>query len=832
MHEGGATPKVRNIMRALVLALCTAFSATLSVKAVQVGPLHLCLRPPCEVKRLDVAEAMEKSVSPMYASPAACTAFRKLAANHVEANQFEKFKAAFLKRGETVTNVIDVMIAFDRSAERWVKRNYQGGVANFAKDCLSKMNRVLANSGLDGCFTFNLVASPVVDIDVVEEYAAVDTYAAGDGYSERLEYTDYNAALEDAAGVSAAGKKSAAWKALRAERDLSCADIVSILVDSEMSGTVGLAYALDDVSINYPDYMSDVAYCMACIGTTQKDSTQLHEIGHLMGAGHSDEMDTSVWPADLLGPQLFSYSSSSYFDSSFPDDWPDWRYTVMGYNYPGPSWVDKYGYVIYAEEEQCFSSPLLFAPNGVAKGSSAHDNARTLRETYAMVANYRIHKTTLRVEAPEGGGTVSGSGAYSAGTKATLKAKPSAGYVFAGWYASYDDAAGAFSDPLVGGAADYRAATFTYVTGAESAIVYARFASAGEDRNSIAAALSLPSEPAPRILSTDLPLRLSASCGVRVAWPVEVQALTAPKVKVAGLPAGLKFAAKNIMKKGSKTEVDIPANTIYGAPTAASKVDKRTGAVTPSMVKVTVTTAGKSSKTFLISLTVDAMKEWAVGTFNGAVWNGGSSRPGSVEAGTDGGLCGLVTLTVAANGKIGGKIVEGGQTWSLSAACFDAVESQASNVDGTVYFATVIGKCGKLFVTNEVELAAGSAVADGTAIRGVASCKLAHGAAVAWTAWQNLWKTEPWKTLSKPFAKAPQLTMADGVTLKFAAAGAVAAKYQSNSCSSVLIPLGETLPSQQADSSFAIYLHFPPKAGKFNGYSREMRLEWDGSAFK
>jgi hypothetical protein len=48
---------------------------------------------------------------------------------------------------------------------------------------------------------------------------------------------------------------------------------------------------------------------------------------------------------------------------------------------------------------------------------------------------------------------------------------------------------------------------------------------------------------------------------------MDVNSHSLPKISVKGLPAGMKFTAKPIYKKGSKTEIEVPANTIYGAPT-------------------------------------------------------------------------------------------------------------------------------------------------------------------------------------------------------------------------------------------------------------------------
>ena len=100
-------------------------------------------------------------------------------------------------------------------------------------------------------------------------------------------------------------------------------------------------------------------------------------------------------------------------------------------------------------------------------------------------------------------------------------------------------------------------------------------------------------------------------------------------------------------------------------------------------------------------------------------------------------------------------------------------------------------------------------------------------------AWQNLWKTEPWKSAAKPFANKTLVlsgvadglpTDGDSISLKFAATGAVTAKLGTYSCSSVLIPV-------DVDGSYQLFLYFPPKVGKFDGYAMEVSLVWDGENF-
>ncbi len=188
-------------------------------------------------------------------------------------------------------------------------------------------------------------------------------------------------------------------------------------------------------------------------------------------------------------------------------------------------------------------------------------------------------------------------------------------------------------------------------------------------------------------------------------------------------------------------------------------------------------------------------------------------------------------------------------------------------LDDLMFHATVIGKNGKKAITNEVTVASeevAAAVAGQPPYRrGVVSGWAASEPPVEWTAWQNLWKTEPWKTDAKDFAKAPKLVIDAGtrdacpylgtIELKFGASGAVTAGGKfvtgqdkngknivySASCSTVLVPdaaRSATAPYQSGDvtasAPYQVFLSFPPKAGKFDGYALELQLVWDGAAFK
>ncbi len=260
---------------------------------------------------------------------------------------------------------------------------------------------------------------------------------------------------------------------------------------------------------------------------------------------------------------------------------------------------------------------------------------------------------------------------------------------------------------------------------------------------------------------------------------------------VSGLPAGLKFVTKDTKDSTYGFGV-IPAYTIYGVPTKAvtnTVYFKRS-------VKETNALGRTSSVTHMSSATfaVAPLHAWAQGTFNGAVAD---------ETGTN--TAGLVSaMTVGATGKFSGKILADGVSYTIAATAYEAYDEETAS-----YTTAVVGKQSKTAFTNFVTVTEGSV--DGSTT-GIMSSE-------EWAAWQNLWKTEPWKTVAKSFAN-KTLTTEDGVTLKFAASGAVTAKYLSYSCSTTLIPVG--------GNTYSVFVYFPPKTGKFDGYSAEIPVISNG----
>ena len=161
-------------------------------------------------------------------------------------------------KGEHLTNVVDVLIAYDKSAADWVRKNTvfaaaSNPLAAFAQDRVQDMNNTLANSGLGQLFEFRLAGVIAVATDATklkDKRGDVDLGRALDyvsGYA-----TDPNAT------------RRADWKKIRAKREAVGADLVSLLVDAGKSGMVGFGFALDNGSIRSARFC-DYAYSACSI---------------------------------------------------------------------------------------------------------------------------------------------------------------------------------------------------------------------------------------------------------------------------------------------------------------------------------------------------------------------------------------------------------------------------------------------------------------------------------------------------------------------------------------------------------------------------------------
>ena len=128
--------------------------------------------------------------------------------------------------------------------------------------------------------------------------------------------------------------------------------------------------------------------------------------------------------------------------------------------------------------------------------------------------------------------------------------------------------------------------------------------------------------------------------------PLEIESETGVKsVSVTKLPAGMKY--------------DTKAGRITGAPTKAGDYN----------VVVTVTTKSGAKRTETIAISVAALPDNAVGTFNGFV----KADDGVENIGT-------FQLTTTDAGKLTAKVITADGTYSFSGTCWDAVEDDTYSV--------------------------------------------------------------------------------------------------------------------------------------------------------
>ena len=356
-------------------------------------------------------------------------------------------------------------------------------------------------------------------------------------------------------------------------------------------------------------------------------------------------------------------------------------------------------------------------------------------------------------------GTITGAGRYQAGKKVVLKASSNKGYVFAGW----SGADGTFLT---------KAATWTIPAMGGSDVEYiARYVTSAQDLDSIRLAVGDGE------LDPGATAKWTVRCGVALEWPVAATALSETTVKASGLPSGLKL----VQDKATK------AYSVKGAPTAASKLNTKTGEYTPAKVKFTVTTAGKSKREFNVEMTVLPLPAWMAGAFTGMAF----AETGAATAGI------VQSLAVAANGKISGKLLEGGRTWTLAAASFSRYDEETGS-----YVAEIVGKSGKALATNVVAFAAAEVRPDGGAAVqcGVAECD-------EWMAWQNLWKRADTKARMPNFKKSVAVELEGGLKLTFKKDGAVSFAGKAGgaavSGASQLVPDG--------NGEWLLPLYAPPK---------------------
>ena len=264
-----------------------------------------------------------------------------------ESSTASKSSKKMLSAGGSTSSddTIDLLVVFDRGAAQWVKN--RGGITNFAEKAVQKANQALRNNGLTSAFKFRLV--DVMRIEDVKK--------------------DLNVAL------SFAFHGGGEWNKVSARRDLCGADIVCTLVDTGADdGNTGLGYTINNSYAGRIGLFASHAYNACAVRAVYSGHTMTHEIGHNMGAQHSDAQISNA-PSD----ELYPYAHGFYVESLL-------KHTIMAYNSKGGSSTTIYGSIPY------FSSPSR-SYEGVSIGTaSMNDNERVLRETAPYVINFRERK--------------------------------------------------------------------------------------------------------------------------------------------------------------------------------------------------------------------------------------------------------------------------------------------------------------------------------------------------------------------------------------------------------------------------------------------------------
>ncbi|CAK8722278.1 hypothetical protein GCAAIG_11925 [Candidatus Electronema halotolerans] len=236
---------------------------------------------------------------------------------------------------------VDVMVVYTPAAKAWADSNGDG-IDSVISQAMSRGQQALDNSSTmlhvrlvhSAEVSYTESGSSDTDLDRLQE--------TSDGYMDDVH----------------------TW------RTTYGADLVTLFALVEDTGGLGYALMSDYLPDGFPDY----AFSLIRVQQAGWTYTVIHELGHNMGAGHHKEQNVQA------GPQLYSYSAGWRWTGSDSD-----RYcSVMTYE-SGDYFDDGESHV----RTPYFSNPNV-SHLGAATGDAADgDNARTLRETKHLTANYR-----------------------------------------------------------------------------------------------------------------------------------------------------------------------------------------------------------------------------------------------------------------------------------------------------------------------------------------------------------------------------------------------------------------------------------------------------------
>lgn len=241
---------------------------------------------------------------------------------------------------------VTVMVVYTPAAASWAN-THGGGIHNVINQAMQRAQTALDNSNT--FLTLHLVHAAQVDYSE-SGVASLTTLNRlqnpSDGHMDEVH----------------------AW------RNAYGADLVALL--AHVNDTGGLGYAL--VSSHLPGGLPNWAFSLTRVQQAAHTYTFIHELGHNMGAGHHKYQNYQT------GPQCFSYSAGWRWQAGGV-----WYNSVMSYS--GGNYFNDpaHGAGITSTPVPYFSNPSI-NHLGVATGHATHaDNARTLRETKHIIANYR-----------------------------------------------------------------------------------------------------------------------------------------------------------------------------------------------------------------------------------------------------------------------------------------------------------------------------------------------------------------------------------------------------------------------------------------------------------
>ena len=247
---------------------------------------------------------------------------------------------------------IDVLVVYTQAAHDWAA-DHANSIAHVISQALEQGQLTLDNSEVG--IELNLVHS-----------AQIAYSTSGNSSTDLDNLTDGRAGLD----------------IVHQWRDQYGADLVVLL--SRVEDTGGVAWQLDQL-----EGASEYGFSLTRVQQAHDTYTVIHEIGHNMGANHHKQQSVEPGPTDWQILEDFEWVIDRTRRYSAGWRWVDPQVadccvSVMTYE-DGQFFADRQT----RHEVPHFSNPSV-THHGVVTGDAEHgDNARTLRETRAVVASYR-----------------------------------------------------------------------------------------------------------------------------------------------------------------------------------------------------------------------------------------------------------------------------------------------------------------------------------------------------------------------------------------------------------------------------------------------------------